>query len=150
MSEAMADQSSGERRFGTKEMVEELLAERREMLVLYCKVSGRKPFGHEKPILDELREFCEVLVDYTALTHFEIYERIVEGKERRRNVIEVAEEVHPRIVELTTQIVAFNDKYDESDHRLRLDHLEGDLDQLGEIIAERIELEDRIVQALQA
>lgn len=150
MTDQKADISSDERRFGTKELVDELLTERQDMLVLYCKVTGRAPFTHEKPIQEELKDFCEVLVDYTAFTHFEIYERIVEGKERRQHVIETAEKVHPRIVELTTNIVAFNDKYDESDHTLILNHLDDDLADLGEVIAERIELEDHIVKALQA
>lgn len=150
MSDQQAEASTEEKHFSTKELIEELLSERQDMLVLFCKVSGRAPFTHEKPIKEELREFCEVLVDYTAFTHFEIYERIVEGKESRQNVIEIAEKVHPRIVELTNKIVAFNDKYDESDHTLILNHLDNDLAGLGEIIAERIELEDQIINALQA
>lgn len=149
MAQQMASISTQDRRFSTKDMIDELLSERQEMLVLYCKLAGIDPYTHQKPIQDELREFCEVLVDYTALTHFEIYERIVEGKERRQNVIETAEEIHPRIAELTTDIVAFNDKYDESDHTLTLNHLVDDLSRLGVILANRIELEDRIIRALQ-
>ena len=149
MSDQTVEISSNERRTGTKEMVDELLSERQTVLVLYCKVSGLQPYHHEKSIKEELRDFCQVLIDYTAFTHFEIYERIVEGKERRRNVIDTAQSVHPQIVELTTQIVAFNDKYDESDHALILNHLDDDLSQLGEILAQRIELEDQIVAALQ-
>ncbi|MBU0501128.1 MAG: sigma D regulator [Gammaproteobacteria bacterium] len=145
----MASISSQNRRFSTREMIDELLSERQEVLVLYCKLAGIDPYSHQKPIQDELRDFCEVLIDYTALTHFEIYERIVEGKERRQNVIETAEEVHSRITELTSDIVAFNDKYDESDHALILNHLEEDLSRLGVILAKRIELEDRIIRALQ-
>jgi len=150
MTDIQTDASAEDQRFGTKEMIDEMLSERQDMLVLYCTVTGRAPFTHEKPIKEELKDFCEVLVDYTAFTHFEIYERIVDGKERRKHVIDAAEEVHPRIVELTTNIVEFNDKYDESDHDLILNHLDDDLAELGEIIAERIELEDRIVKALQA
>lgn len=149
MAEQMASISSQNRRFSTREMIDELLSERQEVLVLYCKLAGIDPYSHQKPIQDELRDFCEVLIDYTALTHFEIYERIVEGKERRQNVIETAEEVHSRITELTSDIVAFNDKYDESDHALILNHLEEDLSRLGVILAKRIELEDRIIRALQ-
>ena len=149
MAEQMVDVFAQERRFGTQELIDELLSERQEVLVLFCRLAGVDPYNHEKSIQDELRDFCEILVDYTALTHFEIYERILEGKERRQNVIETAEEVHPRISELTTEIVAFNDKYDESDHALILNHLENDLSQLGMILANRIELEDRIIRALQ-
>lgn len=149
MAERMVGVYGKERRFGTQDMIDELLSERQEMLILFCKLAGLEPYAHAKPIKDELREFCEVLVDYTALTHFEIYERILEGKERRQHVIDTARQNHPRIAELTAEIIAFNDKYDESDHALMLNQLEQDLSQLGEILANRIELEDRIIGALQ-
>ena len=40
-----------------------------------------------------------MLVDYSAFGHFEIYERIVAGRERRGQVVEIAREVYPRIAE---------------------------------------------------
>ena len=133
----------------TEQIVEELLSERQAMLALYCKVAGLAPFHHEKSTREELREFCQILVDYTALVHLEIYERIVDGKEQRPEVIETAEQIHEQLVELTTQIVDFNDKYDESDHQLILNQLQDDLSELGEILAARAELEDRLIQVLQ-
>jgi len=133
----------------TEQIVEELLSERQTMLTRYCKVAGLAPFHHEKSTREELREFCQILVDYTALVHLEIYERIVDGKEKRPEVIQTAEQIHERLVELTTQIVDFNDKYDESDHQLILNHLKDDLSELGEILAARAELEDRLIQVLQ-
>ena len=44
--------------------------------------------------------------------------------------------------------VEFNDKYDASDHTLDLHALDRDLCKLGEELAVRIEMEDRIIQAL--
>jgi regulator of sigma D len=132
----------------TEQIVEELLEERQSMLVLFCKVAGLAPFHHERTIREELKEFCQILVDYTALVHLEIYERIVDGKELRQDVVETAEQLHEQLVELTTQIIDFNDKYDESDHQLILNHLGEDLSELGEILAARAELEDRLIQVL--
>ena len=140
--------SSEERRSGTHEMVNKLLAERQEMLVMFCKVAGLQPFPEAESGEDLLQRFCEVLVDYSAFGHFEIYERIIDGRERRSKVVEVAREVYPRIAEATECAVEFNDKYDANDHELDLHRLESDMGKLGEELAIRIEMEDRIIGAL--
>mgnify|MGYP005754537551 CR=1 FL=1 len=137
-----------ERRGRTHEMVQKLLDERQEMLSMFCRVAGLEPFKNATPSPDVLQEFCQVLVDYSAFGHFEIYERIVAGRERRSRVVEVAREVYPRIAEASEVAVEFNDKYDASDHELDLQQLERDLCKLGEEIAVRIEMEDHIIQAL--
>ena len=139
-----------DRREGTQEMVRKLLDERQEMLSMFCRVAGLEPFKDAKPSVDVLQEFCQILVDYSAFGHFEIYERIVGGRERRSQVVNVAREVYPRIAEASEVAVEFNDKYDASDHTLDLNQLEHDLGNLGEELAVRIEMEDLIIQALTA
>lgn len=146
----MSEPRKTDRRGGTQEMVRKLLNERQEMLSMFCRVAGLEPFKGSTPSADVLQEFCQVLVDYSAFGHFEIYERIVAGRERRTQVVEVAKEVYPRIATATEVAVEFNDKYDASDHSLDLHQLERDLGRLGEELAMRIEMEDRIIQALTA
>lgn len=141
------NQQIAERRSGTHEMVDKLLAERQQMLVLFYKLAGLKPEPVDSREQD-LQRFCEVLVDYSAFGHFEIYERIIDGRERRTSVVEVAREVYSKIAETSDFAVEFNDKYDSSDHLLDLHSLEADLSKLGEELAVRIELEDRIINAL--
>jgi len=142
--------AADERRTGTRDVIDKLFAERQEMLVLFCRVAGLDPYQTKRPDNNLLRDFCQVLVDYSAFAHFEIYQRIVAGQERREPVIQAAEEVYNHIAETTEIAVTFNDKYDEADHRLDLDHLAEDLSALGEAIAMRIEMEDRIIAALTA
>lgn len=144
----MSEPSKLDRRQQTHEMVRKLLDERQEMLTMFCRVAGLEPFNDATPSADVLQEFCQVLIDYSAFSHFEIYERIVAGRERRNRVVEVAREVYPRIAETSEMAVEFNDKYDASDHTLDLHQLDGDLCKLGEELAVRIEMEDRIIQAL--
>jgi regulator of sigma D len=143
-------QQPAERRLGTQDLVDKLLAERREMLVLFCRVAGLEPYTAERPTIELLQEFCQVLVDYSAFGHFEIYERIASGRERRRKVIDIAEEVYPQIVEASETAVEFNDKYDAGDHAVVLGDLPHDLSLLGEELAMRVESEDRIIEALLA
>lgn len=147
----MPQVSALERRQGTQETINKLLAERREVLVMFCRVAGLEPFHAEAPTLEVLQDFCQVLIDYSAFGHFEIYERVASGRERRSRVIEVAEQVYTRIAEASEVAVEFNDRYDTGNGGSPdLSRLSADLSKLGEELAIRIEMEDRIVAALLA
>ena len=78
-------------------------------------------------VIHNLRGFNQQLVDYTALGHFEIYERIIDGKERRGNIKMVADRVYPSISGTTQVFVEFNDKYDGVDEPESLGNLYSDL-----------------------
>src|SRR3989344_7250565 len=108
-----------ERRAGSQELVQKLVAERTEMLSLYCQLAGLEPYGNGngknsrgKHSQELLQKFCQVLVDYIAASHFSLYERIVNGTERRQQISELAEKLYPRIAETTEVALDFNDKYD--------------------------------------
>jgi regulator of sigma D len=137
-----------ERRIGTRQMVKNLLAERQEMLVAYCRLAGLEPYTQDKPVGPQLEEFCQLLMDYTAFAHFELYRRIAEGNERRRRVGQVASHVYQEIASVTERAVWFNDKYDASRHALNLKSLPDDLSDLGERLAVRLELEDQLAETL--
>lgn len=142
--------TSGERRDRTRQLIDRLLAERRQMLVLLCRLSGLKPFSADKgtAVKGALEEFCQILVDYIAAAHFGVYQRIADGSERRQSVMELARLSYPRISRTTQAAVDFNERYDSSDHELCLETLEADLSRLGEEIATRIELEDQLIAVL--
>ncbi len=120
------------------------------MLVSFCKIAGLDPFDVDKPSREMIENFCQILVDYSAFGHFEIYSRILAGDERRKEVVDVANQIYPQILEATEFAVAFNDKYDQLTHTEPLDHLNDDLCKLGEEIAMRIEVEDRLLEAMLA
>ena len=136
-----------ERRIRTSDMVDKLLVERKEMLSLYCQLAGLEPYTTSDRDERTLRKFCQVLMDYMAFGHFEIYERIAHGDEKRSDVIKVAEKVYDRVVEATEYAVAFNDKYDSTKNYTN-DQLEKDLSILGEELAIRVEMEDKLVAAM--
>ena len=137
-----------ERRKGTQNMINKLLMERQEMLVMFCQVAGLEPYNRTASLDNLLQTFCQILVDYTAFGHFEVFGHISNGSERRLRVIQMAEEVYPAFVEATETAVKFNDKYDLSDHQLVFDDLADDLSELGETLATRIELEDKLVSCM--
>ncbi|MCP3671334.1 MAG: sigma D regulator [Gammaproteobacteria bacterium] len=140
---------SGERRTRTSDMVDKLLIERQEMLTLFCQTAGLEPYTQGEIDRGRLRRFCQVLMDYMAFGHFEIIARISRGEEKRASVVTVAEGVYEKILEATEYAVAFNDKYD-SPAQDEFGQLEHDLSILGEELAVRIEMEDRLVAAMMA
>jgi len=153
--EMNADSPSGaERRERLHGTIDSLVALRRDVTASYCRLAGIGSFderesGRFRIAPSELVGFCETMVDYTAMGHFEVYQRIIEGKERRRAVKETADDIYPAIAETTDWLVDFNDRHerfeDTADTR---EALTAELSKLGEIIALRSLLEDQLLDAL--
>lgn len=151
---ATATPNGVERRAQLHNTIASLIKLRQDVVVSYCQLAGVSSFAmrnieSHSVSPDQLRSFCQIMVDYTAMGHFEVYQRIIEGKERRRAVKEVASEVYPPIAETTDYLVDFNDKYDSFEGTADdVEMLASDLSRLGEIIAIRGDLEDQILAAL--
>lgn len=142
-----------DRRSNTIHLIDSLLYKRTEMLSLYNQLATMRPFESTAAVTDLLNEFCEILIDYTASAHFSLYRYIEEKLERRKAVMDLAEKIYPSILLSTQLIVEFNDRYVEpldKDEKEHLDKLEADLSQLGMKMADRIELEDQLIEVLRS
>ena len=139
------------RRQRQSDTIQSLLKERQGVILAMCDLAEfeSKDIGAEA-ILENLKSFSQALVDYTALGHFEIYERIIDGKERREKVKRIANRVYPSISSTTEYFVDFNDKYDGADGQDSLVDLYKDLSSVGEAMAARIESEDQLLRELSA
>jgi len=137
-----------ERRGQSLDQLKNLLKTRTATLALFSQLAAKRPFKPEPGVQELLQEFCESLVDYTASAHFQLYRYFQGGRERRQPVMDIAEQVYHRIADTTAHILDFNDKYDCGDHCDDLSALADDLSRLGEVLADRINLEDRVVAAL--
>ena len=139
-----------ERRARISHTIRELVAERQQVLVYFWDLTevteAESPDPEQQAEL--LKQFCQLLVDYIALGHFEIYQRVVEGKERRQAVREVAEQVYPTIAETTDALIDFNDKHDGNDPPENNAEFGTDLSRVGKALSIRIDLEDRLLDAL--
>jgi len=144
----MAERNSTERRGQTKAVVDKILKERKQMLVLFEKVAGIAPYAKARADTGLLEEFSQILVDYIAAGHFSLYERIAEGKERRQRVIELARDLFPQLMETTEAVVAFNDAFDKADKAGEYDPVLKRIPSLGENLALRVDLEDRLLSAM--
>ena len=142
-----------ERRVVTHNSIDDLVITRTQLLSLYSEIAMHQPIEEDAQVPELLQRFCESLIDYTAAAHFRLYQYFDERRERRQAVINTAQRVFPRISKCTDTILAFNDKYDRlrrGANRKRLANLRNDLSSLGEVLADRIELEDEVIRALKA
>lgn len=141
-------ESGSERRSSTPALISNMLDERQQLLTLLLQVSKIEPENTPESDLDLLNEFCQVLVDYIASGHFGLYERIIEGRERRKKVADIAMQIYPKI-EATTQLaLRFNEKYAPDKTAGDFSEIQRDLSRLGEELTSRIELEDRLIKEL--
>ena len=153
MNDCVDVQPADDRRARTRKEIKQLINERNEVLSLYCSIAvsdGNKITSADEIDKDTLQEFCQILIDYIATGHFELYSRISEGKERRTDIITLANAIYPRIEKTTLSAVEFNDAYEgdrEFDSNLK-NMLPQQLSTLGEELATRIDLEDKLINTL--
>lgn len=153
MNDSVDIQPATDRRARTRKEIKQLISERNEVLALYCSLAGCDGSNFESVEnidTETLQEFCQLLIDYIATGHFELYSRISEGKERRHEIITLANAIYPRIEKTTALAVEFNDIYDGGNKFT--DELKSNLVQqlstLGEELATRIELEDKLINTI--
>ncbi len=130
------------------ERIKHWLEARRELLVTFCQLTSIKDF-HDDDLTQgkQLQMFCQQLVDYISEGHFEIFEQLINEGHLFNDAIALAsgKKLLPAIYALTDLILDFNDKYLATDD---LSSLATDLSVLGENLAQRFEIEDRMVNIL--
>ncbi|MCC6135741.1 MAG: Rsd/AlgQ family anti-sigma factor [Candidatus Contendobacter sp.] len=132
------------------DLVAKLLTVRQESLVLYHKLAVLKPSTPAGPAQHLLQRFRQTLMDYLALGPFEVYQALEDqpADSPYRPARDLARRLYARIARTTQTALAFHDRYDGELSDPALADLNQDLSRLGESLATRIELEDRIVAAV--
>lgn len=143
-------QTAKERWGGVSEIIDRWLRERQDLIVKFCALSGTSDLSKSDNISKDFEHLCEVLVDYVSAGHFEVYDQLVaEAKEFDDGGTELAEKIIPKIQQTTEQALRFNDRFDVTEKSERgLSVLLADLSELGEILEERFELEDVLIETL--
>ncbi|MFD1008890.1 MULTISPECIES: sigma D regulator [Oceanisphaera] len=130
---------------GKHQALDTFIDARQNLLVEYIRLSTN---AKTLPTPKELSDFCSQLVDYVSAAHFEIYDYVMAAYEAARgNGRTLAERIYPRLKKGTVQALDFHDKYAQADEDALLE-LDRDLSQLGEMLEERFNLEDRLVFAV--
>ena len=148
----MSSQVPNERRSRTQKEIKQLIEKRNSVLSQYYNLAKftEDNDNNLNDTRDLLEDFCQELVDYMAIGHFEIYRRIEEGNERRDEITSLANKIMPRINDTTQVAVAFNDLFENASD-LKDDvykQLPTYLAKLGEELATRIDLEDQFIDTL--
>lgn len=132
------------------DLVTKLLAARQESLVLFHKLAALKPFAPAAPAQHLLQRFRQTLVDYLALGPFEVYQALEEqpADSPYRQARELARRLYAPIARTTQAALDFHDRYDGDLSGPALAELDAELSRLGEQLAVRIALEDRIMAAV--
>ena len=129
-------------------MIERWIEERRELLVKYCELTEVTDFSDPENNYDaELQQFCEIMVDYVSVGHFEVFEQITKEAEIFGNDqgLDKSPELIEKIQTTTELILDFNDKYITAKD---LDALIIDLAALGETFVQRFADEDVLIDML--
>ncbi|MDP0589412.1 MAG: sigma D regulator [Candidatus Endonucleobacter bathymodioli] len=136
-----------ERWGGVSKIIDRWLSERQDMIVLYCSINGVEQLGSDKrSLIIKLKEFCQIMVDYVSVGHFEIYEQLnQEGFEFDDGGIEIAQALYPQIESNTHECLDFNDRCELISS---VKGLQEALSALGEALEERFILEDKLIETL--
>lgn len=137
-----------DRRGDSHERLDALVSSRTATLALLAELATRQPFNPDPSMEKALRRFCEALIDYTASAHFQLYRYLADKRERRHNVLSLADKLYPTIVETTDVILRFNDKYEAMSVDNSVEFLAVDLSNLGECLADRLQCEDEVIEAM--
>lgn len=139
-------QNAQERWGGVHLLIDRWLQERGELVAAYAALSVPST-----AVVDTqgLQRFCEILVDYVSAGHFEVYEQLTNeakafGDQRG---LDLAKQIYPRIEAITEVALAFNDRCDNGDCRDGASVGE-ELNRLGQLLHERFELEDCLIEVL--
>ncbi|MGI2174173.1 sigma D regulator [Shewanella ulleungensis] len=137
---------------GANKLIDQWLNHRRKLLIQYFIVAGLAPYSRTEkslPSFEQVKDFCDQLVDYVSEGHFEVYNNVVKACEKfGESSIDTAKGLLPQISESTDTALDFNDKYTEAADENILYQLDTDLSKLAQAMESRFELEDQLLEVL--
>jgi regulator of sigma D len=145
---SIAVQMNPEKKQQAYQLIAELQNERQEVWSLYCHIAELVPFSANRTVRKKLVRFSEILIDYVSLGHFGVCECLFADADSQDPALSVAKEIYPVLSSTTEAAVSFNDKYENSAATTIFDDLKQDLSALGESLAKRIDLEDRLCELI--
>lgn len=130
------------------QLIQKWLSERQSLIVSFNRLCSLRPYTQEgagSELPEALQEFCQLLVDYVSLGHFEVYEHIVATVEQcQQPKVQIPQRLLQALMDTTVCALDFNDKYQ---NQCNSDKLDGDLSELGLRFAQRLEWEDDLLEA---
>ncbi|TBU94080.1 sigma D regulator [Stutzerimonas kirkiae] len=130
-----------ERWGGVHLLIDRWLQERHQLVQAYADLQQAQAAPKESR-----QRFCQLLLDYVSAGHFGVYEQLVREAEAFGNHqgIELATRIYPRLQAITEHALSFNDQCERAVN----DTLSEELQQVGQLLHERFELEDCLIEVL--
>ncbi|MGO2508708.1 sigma D regulator [Vibrio hibernica] len=140
---------------GSSDVIDHWLSTRQVLLVEYCKLAALKPNANKKAALtqlpppEELQNFCQHVVDYISAGHFKIYDMVMaKWHSTGFSPTEEIDRTYFDIVKTTEPLLNYTDKYADVAAEDELEDFDADLSEIGEVMEERFELEDQLIQMI--
>ena len=134
--------------FKTDGLVQNCLNGRQKWIVAFHHLCSFRPFtqNHEEFVtVKAVQEFCEYLIDYASLWHFEFFEKIsLVAEQSQHSYARAYPQLVANLENSLHAILDFNDKYQVN---RELNELEKDLSGLAEKMAQRLEWEDKLLSS---
>jgi len=133
---------------GIHQLIDNWLEERKTLLVQYCKLAALPPFERTDNALPELQDiaaFCQTLMDYASIGHFELYEKITAEIADDSQDSDFAKAITAEIKGTTDTALSFNDTYAEIQEDQDMAGFMHSITTLGEQLEVRFELEDKLL-----
>lgn len=141
--------NAAERWGGVNNLIDKWLEERKKLIIALCDLS-MNPGPSQELKAEKLQNFCQLLVDYVSVGHFEIYEQLfLEAAEYNDGGVELVKKVIPLINDSTEIALSFNDRFDDI-HKVDdgIAKLMEELDNLGKTLEDRFSLEDKLIASI--
>nr|WP_086938902.1 sigma D regulator [Thaumasiovibrio occultus] len=138
---------------GNSDVIDQWLMNRQQLLMDYCQLAGLPPYEKKGrsalPSSAQLQLFCQQLVDYISTGHFKIYDMVMERwNQTGFKATSDMTSSYERIMETTDPLLDFNDRYGDVSDADDMPKLDTDLSVMGELMEERFELEDQLIQLI--
>jgi len=131
-----------------RQTAKSLIESRNQALALYKDVMSYQPFDDSSTFREILEDLCEILVDYSGKVHFNLLNNIQEEIELDDEILTITADISRHLVDNTQKILDFHDLYNSDVKETQMEKLSQCLNDLGEIIADRIALEDKLISII--
>jgi|GEM_PF-2943618 len=131
-----------------RQTAKSLIESRTQALALYNDVMSYQPFDDSSTFREILEDLCELLVDYSGKVHFNLLNNIQDEYDLDESILSITADISTQLVDNTQRILDFHDLYNSDVQESHMEKLSQSLSDLGEIIADRIALEDKVISII--
>lgn len=135
---------------GNNQVMDQWLEQRQELIKTYCDlVNFSLEHTDTQFSNDEVKPFCEELIDYLSTGHFKIYNMVMDDWEKigyiPTNEMDLA---YVSLKETTDVMLEFNDRYADATDVIDGTIFAFDVSELGKTLDDRFEIEDRLIEMI--